>query len=299
MSDVKLDPWFDAHGYHNGKALHYDEGWLVSQIFFYTDRSNLDERDKQILDMIGSVYGVGLLGAAQQKFAFVGYADIRGTGDYNYNLALSRVQSVKKYIDTRLGHYSSYKSEGKSRGSRFAGRTKLIPMMAGDRRVDVFAPYRTESSISVPVQSVIAKYTGKLSHKFKFKTIIGGGIGKVIVGAQVVSIEVMNSRTGKKAMYTYTGGGAGVGAPIQINRPTKFEEKEIKDLNGNDVWMDVDDFEGPGKMAGAGVGYQKAVWIFRGPKDRGISKEPVFVDASGMDIAAGVGVDFWGEWHKR
>ncbi len=56
---------------------------------------------------------------------------------------------------------------------------------------------------------------------------------------------------------------------------------------------------GRGRWRVLGAAYQKAVWIFRGSKDRRIFKEPVFVDASGMDIAAGVGVDFWGQWHKR
>jgi len=244
MSDFEHKSWFDPNGFYKGNPLHYPEGWLVAQIFFATNISTLDDQDKKALDMLFSVYGPGLLGGGQAIFRFIGYADYRHTKKYNQMLGMSRAHSVKQYLDNRFSTFLSYASEAKSRGERYATKSTEIEVLAGDRRVDVFAPYRIQSSIRLPPITITGKYTGPLSTRFKFRTFAGGGVGKVIVGAQTFSIEIMNVRTNNKAMYTYTGGGPGLG--FQINRPTGWEEKEVKDVNGNVVWVDVDDFEGPG-----------------------------------------------------
>ncbi|NLI34584.1 MAG: OmpA family protein [Deltaproteobacteria bacterium] len=297
MSDFELESWFDPNGYYEGKPLKYPEGWLVAQIYFPTNVSTLGNPDKKVLDMLYSVYAPVLLGAKREIFKLVGYADHRHTPQYNLNLGKSRALSVKQYLDNRFHTFRSYASIAESRGERYATKYTQIDVLAGDRRVDVFAPCRIQSSVRLPPQTITGKYAGPLSTRFRFRMLAGGGAGKFIIGAQAFSIEVSNARTNKSAMYTYTGLGPGIG--ISINRPTGWEEKEVKDVNGNTVWLDVEDFEGPGKVASAGVGASGSIFIFEGPKERGRSKDAVFVGFTGVDIVVGVGVDVKGHWHRR
>lgn len=297
MSDHQHRSWFDPRGYHAGKPLKYPSGWLVAQIYFPTNVSLLDDQDKKTLDALFSAYSIGLLASRPVVFRYFGNADYRASERYNHRLGKARAQAVKQYLDQRFSTFSSYLSVAKSRGERFATHSRDVDVLASDRRVDVFAPFAIKTTIRVPPIYITVPYTGPLSTKFKFRTFAGGGAGIPPISSQGFSIEVMNVRTKKKATYTYTG--AGVGYSFQINRPTGWEEKEVKDINGNPVWLDVEDFEGSGKVASGGLLYMKSIYYFDGPKSRGRAKDTVYVDFSGWDIAGGVSIDVKGHWHKR
>lgn len=299
MSDVQHPSWFDPKGYFKGEKLEYPEGWLVSQIYFPTNKSELDDQDKEALNLLYKVYSVGLLGPKRQKFVFIGNADHRGKKKYNRWLALNRATSVKTYIDRKVGQASSYISQAYSRGEKNARYTWMPMEMAMDRRVDVFAPYRVQTHIKIPPFFIQGKYTGKLSTKFKFRMLAGGGGGKGGGGAQIFSMEIKNSRTGKSLFYTYTGGGIGVS--FGLKTPSKWQEKVVRDDfgGGKPVWMDVEDFEGPGRVVSFSVIYGKMHCSWEGPKDRGRSKKLVGVEFKGWDLEVGGGADIEGYWHIR
>jgi hypothetical protein len=297
MSDYQNPSWFDASGFHKGERLLYPEGWLVAQIYFRTNKYDLDANDKDVIDKIYAVYSPGFLGATRQWFRFVGYADHRHTKRYNEGLAMNRAYAVKKYLDNKFKTFNSYASEARTRGEKYAKHTRDPRVLAGDRRVDVFAPYRVQTTIRVPRIDITGTYTGPLSTKFKFQMVAGGGVGIGPLAGQAFTMNIKNSRTNTQATFTYSGAGPGIG--ISIMTPSRWAEHEVKDLDGKPVWMDVGDFEGEGKVGSAAVGGGAMVLIWSGPKDRGRSTKAVSVTMTGWDISVGGQVDIRGHWHRR
>lgn len=161
MSDFQLPSWFDPRGFYKGKQLLYPEGWLVSQIFFPTNKSALDPTDEKVLDMLFSVYSkVQVPKSKRQWFRFYGYADWRGTEKNNLQLGIQRARATMKSLDFRFRLSDTYASEAKSRGEKYATKTGIIEEMAGDRRVDVFAPLRVKTRIVMSPQFITAKAVG-------------------------------------------------------------------------------------------------------------------------------------------
>jgi len=250
----------------------------------------LDPNDRKVLDALADHIAPAILGQVSLKIW--GHADYRGTAKYNKGLGLKRARAVKAYIDAKIrqsmGQPSGYKSVARSFGETYAGRHSL----AGDRRVDIISSVVTaRPPIRVGPFRITGTYDGPLSNKFKFRTLIGAGVGIGPVAGQSFSIEIMNSRTGNSAMYTYTGAGPGIG--FSYNRPTGWDEKKIE------PWIDVDDFEGSGKVTGVGAGKTGSVFTFNGPRDRGKTAEPVTITFEGWDLVLGFEADVTGHWHKR
>lgn len=162
MSDYQLPSWFDPCGYFESKPLQFPEGWLVSQIYFPTNVSTLDGGDKKALDLLYSVYILGCLSSQKQRFTLVGYADYRDTEQHNLNLGMARAFAVKTYLDQLFRNANSFVSDAKSRGEQYATKSNLPDVLAADRRVDVFAPYREKTQIVIKPQPISGGYTGTL-----------------------------------------------------------------------------------------------------------------------------------------
>ncbi len=281
----QLPSWFARYGTT-------DHPRLVGQIFFPTNVSSLDANDRAALDALVDHYE-GILETKQVEFTFTGNADLRGSDQYNLRLGMARATAVKAYVDEklrqrvrRLGLYSSI--------ARSLGESQATLNMAGDRRVDIVASYVSEQPIiHMPPDKITIPYTGPLSNRFKFRTLSGGGLGIPGAGFQVCTIEICNSRTHRTAQFTYTGAGPGIGLPA-FNRETDWEEKTLE------YWLDVDDFEGNGRIFSGGVGAKvQTSLVFYGPKDREKSPKEVQVDFEGWDVVVGVEFDPFGYWWRR
>jgi hypothetical protein len=222
-------------------------------------------------------------------FKFVGNADHRGSASYNLQLAEKRADAVKRYWDLMFFAFPYYQSALESKGEASASSSDL----AGSRRVDIFANIQVPRDVSVHMdrEIVSGKYDGPRSNRFQFRTFIGAGVGAGVISAGVITIEIKNSRTGRRMTYTYAGFGAGGG--FSLNRPSGWEEKTVP------LHLDVDDFEGNGVITSAGVGQTYTMLSFLGPMERGLTTKPVVVPFSGFDITVGGNADILGYWHRR
>jgi hypothetical protein len=260
---------------------------LVAQIHFPTDKAILDEGDKGVLDSLIDIYQYRLIGDSI-RLRIIGYADPRGTNAYNHKLAYRRALAVKEYLDGKLKRYKNYGASIESRG-------ELHPSgnLASDRRVDILSSFIPKKPrIVLPEETIVGEYSGSLSTKFQFRTLLGAGIGIDPVSAQVVTIKIKNSRTGRVATYTYTGAGGGLGGGI--NRPTDWEEKTVP------VYLDVDDFEGNGYITSISAGVAGGnIYTFYGPRERGKANEAIILTFEGWDFNLQFGSDTFGYWHRR
>jgi outer membrane protein OmpA-like peptidoglycan-associated protein len=262
----------------------------IAEIFFPTDHAHLDVNDMSVLDTVAEAYGPSL--RRPPVFYVVGHADKRGTDDHNYRLGLRRAHVVDAYVASKL----------RGKGHRFINvqedsRGELEPAHQGlayDRRVDVYSSIlHRRPHLTLAPEVIVGRYIGPLSNRFKIRTLIGGGVGILGAAAQVFSIEIENSRTGKRAAFTYTGGGGGMG--IQINLTTNWSEIVLPD----GLWLDVDDFEGPGLAHSVGAGLVQTELVFDGPKERKKANDSLSFTSSGLDLYAGISRDVTGYWHKR
>lgn len=260
---------------------------LIAQIHFKYGSPSLDANDRAVLDWLVTEYARYLL-AHKMNLQIVGHADSRGSVRCNQQLALRRATAVKRYLDARLGHYRLYSSVVRSEGEKDPSGKHGF-----DRRVDVFSSWVPPKPpmVLTPVR-VTGVYRGRLSKKFKFRVLIGAGVGIGPLAGQVISIQIKNSRTGATATYTYTG--AGSGFAIGISRPTAWEEKTIPYM------LDVGDFVGSGKVTAVSAGVKAGVlFTFSGPKDRKKSSKDIDLTFNGWDLNIGFQGDAVGYWHRR
>lgn len=123
-----------------------NHGKLVAQIYFPTDRSNLDSQDKDELDKLAAYYAIVMRANAMVDMTFEGHADYRHTEKHNRQLSLERAYSVKSYIDAQFGGPTKYSSKAKGLGESESGDD-----LAQDRRVDVFVSVKANPTpIPVP-----------------------------------------------------------------------------------------------------------------------------------------------------
>ncbi len=284
--------WFDQHGQNSSVVYKFgtrNKPGLVATIFFPTGSAQLDDDDRAVLDAMISSVSYRLVRITLQ-LQMIGYADPRGTDSNNYHLGLHRANAVKHYVDARIDPIM--KSRGYSSILQSMGETEPSGHLAYDRRVDVYSSFVPKRPpVVLPPEIITGRYDGPLSDRFEFKVLIGGSVGIGPLAGQVLSIEIRNPRTDRTCAYTYTGGGAGVN--IGINRPTGWTEMPVG------AWMDVDDFEGTGRVGAAGAIYGGTVFVFDGPKDRGKSSESISLGFSGWDLNVGFQGDAVGYWHKR
>ena len=293
MSDGQKVSWFDQHGQNHSKNFAYGVPkypGLVASIFFPTDSSDLDDDDCAALDALVNNLKYRLLLDSPMRLRMIGYADPRGTDSYNLALGLRRANSVKHYVDDEMKAAipsKNYFSISQSQGERHPSGH-----WAYDRRVDVFSSFvpKRPPVVLDPV-TIPGRYDGPLSDKFKFRVLLGSSVGMGPLAAQALTIQIQNSRTLRVATYTYTGAGGGLN--IGINRPTDWTEMPVP------VWLDVDDFEGSGRVGSAGVVYGGSVFVFDGPKERGKSTESIALGFDGWDLNVGFQGDAAGYWHVR
>ncbi|HEY6945455.1 MAG TPA: hypothetical protein VI431_09980 [Candidatus Acidoferrum sp.] len=276
----QLNSWFEEYGDRHCPGL-------IGQIFFQTNEYTLDPSDCAVLDALAGKQSILLLGKSV-RLEFAGHADCRGSDRYNLGLGLKRARSVQLYVDSLLKKYQFYSSRVRTLGESGASKRCWAP----DRRVDIWSSYVPKRPYThfEPI-TITGEYTGPLSKKFEFRTLVGASVGISVVAGQVFSIEIRNSRTKRSAMYTYTGAGPGIG--FSYNRPSGWDEKEIP------AWLDVDDFEGNGRVLSFGVGKSGTVLVFDGPKERGKTRESISLGFDGWDIEATLEGDCVGYWHRR
>ena len=284
--------WFDQHGQNSSISYKFgtrNKAGLVATIFFPTGSAQLDDDDRAVLDAMISNVSYRLV-RIKLQLQMIGYADPRGTEPSNYHLGLHRANAVKHYVDAHIDQ--TMKSRGYSSILQSIGETEPSGHWAYDRRVDVYSSFVPKRPhVVLPPTIITGNYEGPLSDRFEFRVLSGGSVGIGPLAGQVVSIEIRNPRTNQRAGFTYTGGG--VGANLGVNRPTDWTEMPVG------AWLDVDDFEGTGRVGAAGVGYGGTVFVFDGPKDRGKSSESISLGFDGWDLNVGFQGDVLGYWHKR
>lgn len=285
--------WFDQHGQNASQLYKYGTPkipGLVATIFFPTNSAELDDDDEAVLDAMVNNVVYRLLSGGPLQLQMIGYADPRGADSYNYHLALHRANAVKAYVDSQVAR--TVRTGGYSSVLHSRGETQPSGHWAYDRRVDIYSSYvpKRPALVLDPIQ-ITGQYDGPLSDKFKFRVLLGASVGMGPVAAQDLSIEIQNSRTGRRLAYTYTG--AGFGVSFGIDRPTGWTEMPVP------VWLDVDDFEGSGRVGSAGIIVGGMVLVFDGPKERGKSSESIALGFDGWDLNVGFQGDVTGYWHKR
>lgn len=101
-------------------------------LLFASDDANLRSRATQILDDLVACMKAGLLG--ERRLEIIGYADPRGSVEYNRELALERAESVRRYL-LRRGVDASRLSIGSQGESIARGEGPETWMF--DRRVEI------------------------------------------------------------------------------------------------------------------------------------------------------------------
>jgi len=280
--------WFNPNGHPN----HPD---LVGQVFFKTDDRQLDAQDREVLTAAIDYYRsyfANFYRSSRILFKFVGNADPRGSAAYNLRLGQQRAEATRAPFDAGFADYPYYTSAAESKGETLGSTSQL----ANSRRVDIFSNFiiPRDQSVSFDNYLLQGKYHGDKSQTFKIRSLGGGGLAVGPVGFTIVTFEIRNPRTERRASYTLTS--ATVGTSFGLNRPTS----SWTDVNVGS-FMDVDDFEGSGRIAvsvSAGVAGGQ-VLQFDGPMERGLSTRPVTVGLDGWDLNLGLTADVFGYWHRR
>jgi hypothetical protein len=137
------------------------------------------------------------------------------------------------------------------------------------------------------------EYTGPLSDTFEVKSIVGGGVGIGVGAGQVFSITIRNPRTKRERMYTYTGLGSGAGVSLVTPSGwTTVKLEPMKTLGAEpNLFIDVDDFGGGGRVVSLGAGKSGSVFEFNEPMVRMVLE--------GWEVQLGGEADIVGWWHRR
>lgn len=286
----QLQSWFDRFGSREFPGL-------VAQVFFPTAHASLDAQDRSVLDELVRHYEQ-VIDHSSVWLRFEGHADPRGTDESNLDLGLRRARAVGEFVDFRLfqkvNRPSLRRMSYTSKSLTFGERGALGRPLAGDRRVDVFSSYVSKRPpIQLEGSTITGDYRGKLSNRFRFRTLIGASVTLGPIGAQVFSFEIQNARTGRTWTFTYTGAGGGIG--FSVNRPSGWDEKTLPE----GLWMDVDAFEGSGRAYSAGAGAGGLALSFDGPMERRLTNRPLVLGFSGWDVVLGFEVDKFGYFHHR
>lgn len=277
--------WMDPRG-------HPDYPGLVGQIYFATNDRALDADDREAIgaaiDYYRSYYG-NFYRNSRVLFKFVGNADSRGDAKYNLWLGKVRAEAVKNFFDSKFSDYQYYHSVAES-----LGETKASGNLKGSRRVDVFSSFiiSRDTSVHFENQLLLGKYHSLKGRKFKIRTISGGGLGFLVFGGTVLTIEIMSPRSERSAFYTLTSLTGGVS--FGLARPTGWTDFDAKE------YLEVDDFEGNGRIlfSASAVVAGGQILEFWGPVERGLCTKPVTIALDGWDLQAGVSMDFAGYWHR-
>lgn len=136
----------------------------VGEIFFETDKKNLDKNDMSALDAIGKFYEPHLdQDDAKLTLYFIGYADYRGSDEYNEQLSLDRAGAVNDYI-RNYGKFKTAKNcrfllDGKGESESYqptfqvnrGPKSNILNILQLDRRVEVCSDLSFEQDWRVTV----------------------------------------------------------------------------------------------------------------------------------------------------
>jgi outer membrane protein OmpA-like peptidoglycan-associated protein len=287
----QLDSWCDPRGHWDPKVRSRFPD-LVGQIFFATNDKQLDATDRAVTDAALDYwrsYHANFYRSTRVLFKFVGNADPRGSASYNLSLARERAGAVQRRFDEAFVGYPYYYSGVESLGESKANYKDL----AGDRRVDIFTNFKISHDDSVSFDNYLlnGKYRGDRTRKFKMRVFAGGGVSIGPFGGSVMSVEIMDPRFERSAMYVLTGTNAGIS--IGLNRPTGWSDIDTVDM------VSIDDFEGNGGIFSVSVGVTGGTILrFEGPKERGITNKALAVPTTGWDLNVGFSSDGPGYWHR-
>lgn len=109
----------------------YAENEIAAKIFFAFDSDRLSERDRALLDPVAEQ----LKKDANKSVYVFGYADWRGTDEYNDRLSKRRNQAIMDYLGS-LG-VKAERLHGIALGNRYATPNLSKPDGLRDRRCDV------------------------------------------------------------------------------------------------------------------------------------------------------------------
>lgn len=140
---MQLVSWFSPNGIYgipsvrSGFAV-FKRG-LIAQIFFPTDRTNLDALDRNVLSILATHFKE-LVKRERVELAILGHADHRKGYVYNRNLGQGRADSVTEELNRLLRDEKNFSSfTGISMGEWVAAQgTKDPTLLALDRRVDIW-----------------------------------------------------------------------------------------------------------------------------------------------------------------
>ena len=167
---MQLLSWFDPNRPippQGGSGLQK----IIAQIYFTTDKANLDSHDRQVLRLLAAH-----LKARQKRerleIAIMSHADHRGDVDYNKALSRRRAAAVVRELERLVGTAPNYNviMAVSSRGEQHAAQGTDNPsLLAGDRRVDIWvtdgSPF--PKSPSLPQQTKVKRLTYRSFYKLE------------------------------------------------------------------------------------------------------------------------------------
>lgn len=279
------ESWINIHG-------HPQHSHLVGQIFFRSGEPVLDADDYWKLDhlcqyMVGYIKRYDVLNKGRILFNLQGHADHTGRASFNLALSKKRAAAVQAVVDEYFQDFPYYYVQSEGLGESRASRKDL----AGSRRVDILSTVTIsrDESHHFDEEIVAGKYRGPRTNRFGFKTVIGAGVDFWGVGGSVVTVQIKNMKTNRKAYYTFSGAGGGLG--VGINRPSDWTEKTLP------LHMSVEDFEGNGQVLAAGLVAGHSTLFFDGPKERGLYPDSIQLDFDGWDLNVGF-ASHQGYWNR-
>jgi len=193
---------------------------LRGQIFFVTDEPKpdavnvLDDHDMEQLDKIVSEYWGKLVRYAdlgrKVDFEYNGYADYRYTKEHNYDLSERRANAVAKYLEDKLGAFSSYRATVKGRGIDYNGidRPPDSKALMQYRRVDIVA-----DSPDLPPPPKPEAPGEQLSQTWKARLVRSFSTGYGVWAGDVFQIEIVDLTNNIAMLFKYVG--IGLGASVK------------------------------------------------------------------------------------
>jgi hypothetical protein len=179
---MQLVSWFSPNGIsgipsvRSGSVV-FKRG-LIAQIFFLTDRTNLDPLDRYALSMLAT-HLKERVKRERVELAIIGLADHRNGHVYNLNLGQGRADSVAKELNRLLYREKNFSSfTGVSLGEWVATQGTTDPaLLAQDRRVDVWVTSAAYDPLPLVRRSYLLRIVHREFWKIKGNNTDPGGQG--------------------------------------------------------------------------------------------------------------------------
>jgi len=221
----------------------------IGQIFFETDKAELDVDDIQCLETIVTKYYQPMVADPNTMwdFRYLGYADYRPSPQTNETLSQRRADVVSTYLGFgRLAARPNYRSVSQGVGVDFDvdddfanGRPKDSESLRPYRRVDIYAP----GIIPPPPPPPSYKEKPRVSKHWKARIKKNGGIGLGPIQGDRFFLDIVDLDHNLIMEYVYKGLGIGKSAaPIGFSYsgdPTDWDPFIVYPP------VTIMDFEGP------------------------------------------------------